>query len=94
MTMKWPEYPEDWRPDAGEIVDIERARDEFDAEVLERLRKYFQTQINNLNADEMVEGPFDDGTEDGELWEQAAARIDAKGGLRVRFEFGPPPEDD
>lgn len=58
-----------------------------DAEILERLRVYFQTQISNLNADEMAEGPFEDGTEDGELWEQAASRIDARGGLRVRFEF-------
>lgn len=59
-----------------------------DAEILDRLQKYFQNQINNLNATEMAEGPFDDGTEDGELWEQAASRIDARGGLRVRFEFG------
>lgn len=59
-----------------------------DAEILERLRAYFQNQINNLNATEMAEGPFEDGTEDGELWEQAASRIDARGGLRIRFEFG------
>lgn len=91
--MKWPEYPEDWCPDAGEIVDIERARDEFDAEVLERLRKYFQTKVNNLSGDEMAEGPFEDGTEFGDLWEQVASRIDTKGGLKIRFEFGKPEDD-
>ena len=59
-----------------------------DDEILERLRAYFQTKVENLSGDEMAEGPFEDGTEDGELWEQAASRIDARGGLRVRFEFG------
>lgn len=59
-----------------------------DAEILERLRAYFQTKVENLSGDEMAEGPFEDGTEYGDLWEQAASRIDARGGLRVRFEFG------
>lgn len=91
--MKWPEYPEDRSPTPEERVDIERARDEFDAEVLERLRKYFQTKVNNLSGDEMAEGPFEDGTEFGDLWEEAAARIDHHGGLKIRFEFGRPEED-
>lgn len=67
-----------------------------EAEVLERLRKYFQTQINNLNADEMAEGPFEDSseTEFGERWEEAAAIIDRHGGLRIRFEFGRPEDDE
>ncbi|WP_086848377.1 hypothetical protein [Amycolatopsis kentuckyensis] len=59
-----------------------------DAEILEKLRAYFQNQINNLNATEMAEGPFDDGTEYGDAWEAAAKVIDRRGGLRIRFEFG------
>ena len=58
-----------------------------DDEILEKLREHFQTKVSNLSGDEMAEGPFEDGTEDGELWEQAASRIDARGGLRIRFEF-------
>lgn len=69
-----------------------------EAEVLERLRKYFQTQINNLNADEMAEGPFEDPAETietfGARWEEAAAIIDRNGGLRIRFEFGRPEDDE
>ena len=58
------------------------------AEVLERLNQYFQVQINNLNADEMAEGPFDDGQGFGDLWEEASTLIDSRGGLTVRFGFG------
>lgn len=58
-----------------------------DAEILEKLREYFQAKVENLNADEMAEGPFDDGTEFGDAWEAAAAVIDRRGGLRIRFEF-------
>lgn len=58
-----------------------------DEEILERLRKHYQTEIDNVNQDTMAEGPFEDGTEDGDLWEKAAARIDARGGLRVHFTF-------
>jgi hypothetical protein len=58
-----------------------------DEEVLERLRKYYQTEIDNVNQDTMAEGPFEDGTEDSELWETAAERIYARGGLRVHFTF-------
>ena len=58
-----------------------------DAEILEKLRAHFQTKVDNLNADEMAEGPFEDGTEFGDAWEAAAKVIDRRGGLRVRFEF-------
>lgn len=66
-----------------------------DEEILERLRKYFQTQVNNLNADEMAEGPFENPNEEefGDTWEEAAARIDHHGGLKIRFKFGPPEDD-
>jgi len=59
-----------------------------DDEILEKLREYFQTKVNNLSGDEMAEGPFDDGTEYGDAWEAAAGVIDRRGGLRIRFEFG------
>ena len=58
-----------------------------DAEILEKLQKYFQTKMNNLEGDEMAEGPFEDGTEFGDAWEKAASRIDARGGLRIKFFF-------
>lgn len=82
-----PDWPEDRPPTPEEVVEHGRAQDAWDADILERLRKHYQTKIDNVNQDEMVEGPFDDGTEDGELWEQAASRIDARGGLRVHFTF-------
>lgn len=81
------ELPEDRSPTPEEIVTHGRAQDEFDAEILEALRKYFQTKVNNLSGDEMAEGPFEDGTEFGDLWEAAASRIDARGGLRIKFFF-------
>ncbi|HJQ66684.1 MAG TPA: hypothetical protein VJ816_09920 [Gemmatimonadales bacterium] len=62
-----------------------------DEQILEKLREYYQTQINNVNQDEMAEGPFVDETETletfGQRWEAAASRIDARGGLRVHFTF-------
>ena len=62
-----------------------------DEEILERLRKHYQTEIDNVNQDTMAEGPFADENETletyGELWEQAASRIVARGGLRVHFAF-------
>lgn len=60
-----------------------------DAEILETFREYFQTQINNLNQTEMAEGPFENEADEefGDTWEDAAARIDARGGLRVYFRF-------
>lgn len=62
-----------------------------DEEILERLREYYQTKIDNVNHDTMAEGPFADENETletyGELWEKAASRIDARGGLRVHFTF-------
>lgn len=66
-----------------------------EAEVLERLRGYFQTKVNNLNDDEMVEGPFEDenDAELGDTWQEAATIIDRAGGLKVRFELGKPEED-
>lgn len=63
-----------------------------DAEILEKLREYFQTKVNNLSGDEMAEGPFEDANETletyGDAWESAAKVIDRRGGLRIRFEFG------
>lgn len=60
-----------------------------DAEILEKLREHFQTQVNNISTDEMAEGPFENDTEEeyGETWERAASRIDKRGGLRVYFRF-------
>lgn len=60
-----------------------------DADVLEALREHFQTKINNLNADEMAEGPFENADEEnyGDTWEEAAEIIDLRGGLRIHFEF-------
>lgn len=63
-----------------------------DAEILEKLREYFQTKVNNLSGGEMAEGPFEDPDETletfGDAWEAAAKVIDRRGGLRIRFEFG------
>lgn len=61
-------------------------------EVLDRLREYFQIKVNNLNADEMAEGPFEDDEEEnfGDTWEEAAQIIDANGGLLIRFGFARP----
>lgn len=81
------ELPEDRKPTIEEIVAHGAAEAMFDAEILEALEEHFQTKVNNLSGDEMAEGPFEDGTEDGDLWEAAASRIDARGGLRVRFFF-------
>lgn len=66
-----------------------------DAEILEKLREYFQTKVNNLSGDEMAEGPFEDPDETpetyGDRWEAAAKVIDRRGGLRIRFEFADEP---
>lgn len=86
--MKVPEeLPDDRPPTPEEIVKHGADQAMFDAEILEALREHFQTQVDNLNPDTMAEGPFEDGTEDGDLWEAAASRIDARGGLRVHFTF-------
>ena len=61
-----------------------------DAEILEKLREHFQIKVNNLSGDEMAEGPFENPDDDefGDTWETAAAVIDRRRGLRIRFEFG------
>lgn len=60
-----------------------------DEEILGRLQKHYQTEIDNVNHDTMAEGPFENPDEEnfGDTWEEAASRIDARGGLRVHFTF-------